>query len=384
MIGLITVYEINNFGSSLQAFALKSFIEEQGYEVFVINIQNNTKHFEINKLLKYIRFFFKILRYPIILKIYLDSQKRRRTYDLSDKAKMLFKQFTKEFLNEKIFTYHNLKKTSKQNKIKAFICGSDQIWSVTYYNLGPDNFLRFAPKFKRIAYAPSFGVSDIPEYHKAILKKYLKGLDYISVREQQGAKIIEELIDKKVQVVLDPSLLVTKEFWDKRAVSPYQEKPYILFYFLNEPSQMALEYSDKIINLLKYNIIIIPYCYECFKKYENVQQTDKTPYEFLGLIKNAAFVLTDSFHGVTFSINFNVPFFVFDRQYRLGFNESSRVSSILNILGLENRWIKTGIEISENTLKIDFNECNLKLESERFKSREFLISSLKSIEEKKK
>jgi hypothetical protein len=383
MIGLITVYEINNFGSSLQAFALKSFLEDLGYEVCVINIKDDKLFFKYNKIFKYFGFLIKIIKYPIVLRNFLNSKKNRRIYDLSDKAKMVFKQYTKDFLNEKIFNYHDLKKISRGDQMLALICGSDQIWSVSSYNLGNENFLRFAPKSKRIAYAPSFGVSEIPEYHKATLKKYLKGFDYISIREQQGAKIIECLINKKVPVVLDPSLLVTRNFWEERIITPNLNKSYIMCYFLNEPSQLAVEYLDNVSRILKHSIVIVPHLFECYKKYDCIQSLDKSPFEFLGLIKNAAFILTDSFHGATFSISFNKPFFVFDRQYKHGFNESSRVSSILNILELEYRWIRSKNTINENTLKIDYNACNMKLESERKKSGDFLTRSLKSIERKK-
>lgn len=380
MIGLVTVYKLNNYGSSLQAFALKSYLEAQGYDVFVIMRQDKSRIFIINKLYKYVKFFIKLFKYPMLFKKYADLKNIPRTIDLSNKAKLGFQQFTIDYLNEKIFNYYELKKMSKENHIRALICGSDQIWSVTSLDLNPVNFLRFAPKFKRIAYAPSFGVSEIPKYQIALLKKYLKGFDYISIREQQGAKIIKDLIDKNVQVVLDPCLLVAKEFWEQRAITLNINKPYILCYFLNEPSTLALDYLSKIKNLLKYEVFILPYYFECYKKLNSIHFIDIKPFEFIDLIKNTSFLLTDSFHGLAFAVSFNIPFFVFNRQYGHSFNESSRVSSILNIIGLEERFINSHKEITSKVLKIDYNHCNIKLEFERRKSADFLLSSLKSIE----
>ncbi len=195
----------------------------------------------------------------------------------------------------------------------AYICGSDQIWN-PYYKKGyndPGYFLNFVPKGKkRIAYAPSFGCDDIPLEAQKNLKYYLDQFDAVSVREQEGADIIEKYADMKVPVVADPTFLLTREEWKSIAKIPANTPDkYILCYrfMKNEEMTECMNYLSKTLHL---PIITLPLSRvalsDPYKK-----QFEAGPEEFIGLIQNATLICTDSFHATAFSLIMNKPFYTF-------------------------------------------------------------------------
>ena len=136
---------------------------------------------------------------------------------------------------------------------------------------------------------------------------------------------------------------------------------------------------------MKCAVFVLPYHYACYQGLPDVRSSDVTPFEFLDLVRNAEVVLTDSFHGVAFAVAFNVQFFVFDRQYAHSFKESSRIESILDVLGLKSRHVQSLARDSrDGALTIDYRECNAKLESERNESVSYLLSSLNCVQGKGK
>lgn len=191
----------------------------------------------------------------------------------------------------------------------------------------------------------------------------------ISVRETSAKLIIYDLIKKDVPVLLDPTLLLNKEEWIQALELKNNNKKYIFAYFLNEPSEVA----KNAINYLKNEKNLSVY-------YMNGKEKQKNnlyggPIEFLNYLLNAEYVLTDSFHGLAFSINFNKNFYVFDRSYLVD-NQSTRLKSLLEKVDLENRFITTNIEKIVNN-DINYNKVKKIIEEERKKSIEYLKDNLK-------
>jgi hypothetical protein len=263
----------------------------------------------------------------------------------------------------------------------AFVCGSDQIWAPTFFN--EKYFLSFVENpNKRIAYAPSIGLTKIDDpYVKMRMAEHLKGFVSLSVREEQGAEIIKRISGKKAQVVLDPTLLLTSEEWDKLA-SPSlgmidRNKPYILCYFLGTDKSNrshALEMSKKLGLPLK----VIP-VFQRDVRWGQKILTGIGPAEFLTLIKNAALVCTDSFHGTCFSILYQKPFLAYERfKSHDENNQNSRIHHILRLLGLDYRLVEDTNAPYDNPFECDYSDCNKRLEEKRTESVAFLSNAIKN------
>ena len=246
--------------------------------------------------------------------------------------------------------------------------GSDQVWNPEFRRLSEIDLLKFAEPEQRIAFSASFGINEIPKESKEKTKRELEKFKAISVREDRGKEIIEELTDRKdVQVLVDPTMLLTAEEWDKVAKKPEQLETdkYILNYFLGNLSEkrrkeierIAKDNNCKIINLLDKN--------------GPFYQTG--PSEFLYLEKNAFLICTDSFHSCVFAILYNRPFVVFDREDS-NKKMNSRLDTLLKKFELENRWYKDKIE--EEQLQVNYEETYKILEQERKKAKEFLKKAI--------
>lgn len=269
-----------------------------------------------------------------------------------------FEEFTDKNIDftQKVQTSRELIMLNKE--YDCFICGSDQIWN-------PENFngvyyLNFVnDKNKKISYAPSFGVSKIPVSMKEEIKHLVNKFNWLSVRENSGESILRELTNKKIEIVVDPTLLLSKTDWEQISEDPKVNNDYILCYFLGNSREYwkTVQYLHRITT---YKVIIIPIKYNSyFQKYEIRPST--SPKEFLGLIKNARLVLTDSFHGIIFSLIFKKDFFAFKRFVdRDKWSQNARVYSLLGMLNLENRLIdyNTIKAYKDNYFIDNYNEIN--------------------------
>lgn len=347
-IGIVTINDNNNYGNRLQNYAVQEVLKKQGFEAITIkNIPPlNTK----NKML--LRFGKYVLRNIIRKK---DKERLKR-----------FKEFNTniKFSNMYITPY-----TKISNKFDYFSTGSDQVWNPKFGRLSDVDLLSFAIPEQRISFSASFGISELPESAKKKAKRELEKFKSISVREDRGKEIVEELTERKdVQVLVDPTMLLTSEEWDKVANKPEQLKTdkYILNYFLGEMSEKRKKEIERIAKENNCEIINI------LDKNNPFYQTG--PCEFLYLEKNAFLICTDSFHSSVFAILYNRPFVVFDREDS-NVKMNSRLDTLLKKFKLENRWYKD--KITEEQLKVDYKEPYIILEEERKKAKEFLENAIK-------
>lgn len=257
-------------------------------------------------------------------------------------------------------------------KYDYFIAGSDQIWNPLFDFNSEREFLTFAKPNQRIAYAASIGLSDLSDNYKAIYNKRLNQFDKISMREVAGARIIEQINCKLPPVVLDPSMLLTKEKWNTIALESKIKpaKKYILFYsfgsipnaYMAQLNLYAKKIDSEIIDL---GILD-----------NGMVDTKVGPIEFVYLIQHAEFVFTNSFHGTAFSILFNKEFFVFEREITDGTGDmSSRLDTILGTFELESRRVKSA-EYLDFTQHIDYARVNSLLDIERERSYQFLKNAI--------
>ncbi|WP_079525405.1 polysaccharide pyruvyl transferase family protein [Solibacillus isronensis] len=374
-IGILTINDYNNYGNRLQNYASQEVLKSFGYSVETIVNTSNIKENEKNKLSKAVskisiiknksfNEFFMHLNKSVNLKI--KSTFYKRIYLGRLKA---FKGFTKSYIKETDFKiFEDNVPVDLANEYDYFITGSDQVWNPNFRKGSSIDFLTFAPKEKRIAYAPSFGISEIPADYVRNYKIWLSEMEHVSVREVAGAKIIKDLTGRDAAVLVDPTLMLTEEKWLSVSKIPTNKpKKYLLTYFLGgiskDKKKIILEIAKKndleIVNL---------------GQLSNQVAYQAGPGEFINYINSANVFLTDSFHGCVFSILFNTPFIVFDRDGKLP-SMNSRIDTLLSTFKLESRLAKN-IKTNEQIFEVDYSHVGPILEAERNKAMNYLKTAL--------
>lgn len=372
-VGLLTCY-MDNFGACLQAYALQRTIVKFGCDCEII------KYTPIKSLKEYNVF----IRAGLWLRNHIKSLSSD-SYKFENYRHGKFVRFRKEYLVFSKENYMNEEQLySKSLNYDAYVTGSDQIWNPNLYG-GKNNriyFLDFVPDGKkRIAYAPSIGVSTIPEDCAADMGNLLSKFDAVSVRESDGKRIIDGIIDCNCRVVLDPTLLLTKEEWSAFVGERIIKDEYILLYLFGDR-----EYTKDFINYAYektgLKIITIPFNKREYESdYYKIKRAG--PIEFVNLIKNAKLVITDSFHATAFSINLNVPFYSLLRNEKNEKNNmNSRIYSILDLCGLQDRIIADKTSFPKKIdYDIDFQKANVILADKRSVDYQFLRCALDSYDD---
>lgn len=382
-VGLCVCYDTKNYGSQLQVLATIEKVAELGYDYEIIRYR---KKFTIPFILQSIArlanpYFVRIKLNGIKKKIEISKHPEiQKQVSLRNRR---FNEFVEQYFKKLSTPYYGYKELVKGTKnYDGFLVGSDQLWLPS--NMGSKFYnLLFVPeKYPKIAYATSFGVSQIPWYQKKRTKKYLERFNRISTRELRGSEIIKELTGKDVEVVCDPTLLFNSSEWDE--MIPQKEvikEPYIFCYFLGtniEHRVVAEELSKK----TGLQIVLIPFLdnfVEEDQDFGNIRLFDIDTVDFVNLIRNAEYVLTDSFHGSVFSILYHKKFITFNRFAEGSKNSrNSRIDSLCKLLGLEER--RYNGDIYNSIVKeIDYDVVDMKLEALRFNSERYLRVALKEI-----
>ena len=339
-VAICTLYGNVNFGNKLQNYALQETLMKLGIEQ-VITFKSDdrriiTKIKEITKML---------------------NKKNRK-----------FIKFNKNInYAKKIIDYNNPK---IEEKIDAIIYGSDQIWNTQFEGKYRFFIGDLDIPIKKIAYAASFGTNSIDEEYVDKYKKSLGEFYKISVREIQGKKIIKNMINKDTEVVLDPTLLLSREEWQKieKKIPIKLPKRYVLNCFLGESTNEKLDFISKcakendceIINILDKN-----------DKY----YSETGPSEFLSLIDNSYAIFTDSFHATVFSIIFEKPFLSFQRTQKNLKSMNSRIDTLLHKFKLQNN-IYNSNKDNRRFMNIDYDNVKKILNKEKNKSLAYLKKSI--------
>lgn len=375
--GILTMHSVVNYGSRLQTLATYEFIRKEGYEPKVIDYRYPTEYH-----LKNSHNFTNNKRSGCKCKESLPHRIKTKLAKIilrPDKNKRL-KKFN-EFYNKHILLtrpYNSKEELSEDPPIfNVYVAGSDQIWNPFFIHHDTSFFLAWTPNgSKKISYASSVAVKHIPEEFIGNIKDNLSSFSAISVRE--NPEFLNHLLNKDVKQVLDPTFLLTKTEWTKY----FNKKPiirgkYILCYILSysyDPYPYIYEVINKVKKELGYKVIIIDGDLAKYFQGYNIY-VNGGPEEFLNLFYNAEFVITTSFHGTAFALNFERNFLsVIDNAS----NNDNRILNICRKFGLEDKCIvRKNDDASKIVLpEIDTDYLRNKLEEQRIDSIEYFRSSL--------
>lgn len=349
-IGIATIHKSSNFGGSLQAYALYKYLESQGHRVEIIDLlrpvherfiyDSNYRPYRSDRLSfkKRARCFVKKLL----------GYKDDRGY-ASEASKQRFTEFFKDIKYSK--EYRKIGYLYKDVPIyDTYITGSDQMWSPMHPFCIEPYFLTFAPKDKRkISYATSIGVTELTDREKADFKKWLASYDAISVREEQGKQLLESFIkDKNIEVVADPTFLLDIEEWKSLAVAPSIKENYILLFSLG-CNKRLVDFAIKMSKESGKKLVILKGPSLDANSPDYILDNNAGPKEFLGYFDNADHVITDSFHGSVFSMLMGAKNF---SSYIIPTSKTgSRITNLLNTVGLPTHLLPTELEKSYNELE---------------------------------
>lgn len=359
-VGIVTWHYYANFGSGLQAFALQSLISSMGYKVDIINYRNP----QFGKFIRWKSLIKRILHHTLGLiskKIY--DRTLQNTYD-----------YQKRYLHQTKCFYKPQKIAKFAKKYSSLVYGSDQIWAPNVFN--PIYMGAYIPEqVKKISYAASVGLNEIPNELVDVYFKYLTSYKSISVREQEGKDLLKTRCGINSVVVLDPTLMVDATVYRKmlKPVKGVNGK-FIFCYFLNKNHL----YREKVEEYArKHNLQIVGFSdNETDSKWMN-RLTDLGADQFLWLIDNAETIFTDSYHGSIFSLLFHKNFWTFLRFTENNpICQNSRIRQLQNNFGIESRVISSK-DVIDDAKFIDFEYFEKRLEELRLHSVTFLERALK-------
>ena len=370
-IGIITYHHYYNYGTMLQALALQEKVEQLGYQAELIDFKQD------NSLSRYEMLKLRIKRMPVYIK---ERKKYRALADSREKIKEkneLFEQFYKTYLHVGKKKYTTTQQLMENPPVyDGYVVGSDQTWNPFVANSPEAFFLPFVEnKSKKGSYGPSLAVKSLSDEKEKEYRKKLSNFSFLSCREQDGAQLLSRITQKEVKCVLDPTLLLSAKEWGKYCEFEIPKEPYILVYFLGEKSEHRRA-VEKIQKLTNWKIISLPAAYLEMEN-NDYKKVWGGPKEFLSLIRGAALICTDSFHGTMFSINFQRNFFSFCKSSDSEeSSENSRLYSALNIFGLSNRIIHNMDNLTAEDISIDYKNVIPILEEQRRDSIEYLENML--------
>lgn len=385
MVLIASCYYQENYGSKLQAYATQAFLDSIGVENYTINFSNINDYINNIKIKYYIKHIYKTDAFIAQFKRYIFKFNILKNHKLKENfkiRKLAMNSFSENNFNLTLpIEYGELNKLCYDMKANAVIVGSDQLWLPS--NIYADYYtLNFVPdNIKRISYATSFGVSSLDKAAKKSAKIFLNKFDSISVREKQGENIVYDLIGKSAKVVCDPTMFFKADEWcNILNIKPLVDDKYIFCYFLGDNlwhREWAVRLREitglKIVSLIhleKYN--------KYDKNYYDKALFDVAPNDFIGLIQNAEYICTDSFHGTVFSLLFHKKFYLFRRfKETHSASTNSRIDSLIKPLHLTDRIIcKTSAPEDKLNLKINYSEIDVSIENLRKESIAWLKNAL--------
>ncbi|MBO8432153.1 MAG: polysaccharide pyruvyl transferase family protein [Bacteroidetes bacterium] len=366
-IKIITCHDVYNYGASLQAYALQTYLIAEGYDVEIIDykpdyMRVHYKFWYVPRGSRYYTLAKKNIFFRFLLCCYF-APKRFATYG----RKRKFDTFTRQYLHltRRYNSYQEL--VSDPPAADVYIAGSDQIWNCALPNgKDPAYFLQFGDEdVRRISYAASFAIPEVPKEYHSQIQTWLSGFSAISVRELTGVSILKGLGFCGTSV-LDPVFLLPVDTWlsfISRKKNMGQAK-YVLVYDLSLSDSRLQAESHRLAAQHGLQIVSIDAARKCPYAQKNLKDAD--PFDFVRCIYDAEFVVTDSFHATALSLIFNKKFSVFYGQKNI-----SRLQDILHYLGVGDQ-----LNSKNPVYEIDWGKVNSKLSEFRLHSMDFLTKNL--------
>lgn len=356
-VAVITFHRALNYGAILQAFALENILAQIGVCAKIIDYR--CPHIEC---------VYRPFDVRHCKNLFSGIKKCIKSFELM-KKRHNFNEFTKKYLTvtEKCRTKKDLKKAT--SGFETIITGSDQVFNPDAVGGDFSYFLNFAdPDIKKIAYAASIGYGSFPQKYKSKCIEHLKSFESISVREKSVCKTVARLIDKPVENVLDPTLLLSSSKWINIAKKPHNlPDKYILVYMM-EGCKYTIEKARALAQDREFELVLInPTLKQRQTCRDFIMYTAASPEEFVGMLAKAEAVVTNSFHGIAFSLIFEKEFYAEASNAE----KSARIIDLLSLFGLSDRLLP-----NEKNKKIDWEKLNLQLLKEQNKSISWLKKSL--------
>lgn len=345
-IGIVTLYGLFNYGNRLQDLAIHTLLRDRGYFPESIIVRSKSLRTALRDAAR--------TSYSVLLPNQAKSRRHNR-----------FRSFDRNVTHRRYWSASQLRRAAM--RYGCFIAGSDQIWNPYDVNSKALYFLDFASRDQRIALAPSFGVDTIPSELVPEYTKWLSGFPVLSVREETGAALIRDLTGRRAQVLIDPTLVLDSHQWRSLADNSLRpDRSYLVTYFLGRMNESRTTLIEDFAN--KHNLLVVHLSNPDLPEFY-----EAGPAEFLDLIDNAACVFTDSFHGSAFSLLFDTPLVIFDREGS-GPDMSSRLSTFAETFALSDR-MHPHCDL-EHCMSVDYTEAHKVLEVKRREFHDYLDQEL--------
>lgn len=371
---IITITDYLNYGNRLQNFATQEILKSYGLDVeSIANFPEREKVNEFEFRSMRIKNAMRLSPLVFIRKLGEKFSERvnRNKFQKALKAKEnSFREYALRHTVETSYVVKNeIIPQGLADQYDYFVIGSDQIWNPHIRYGNSFDFARFAALNKRIALAPSFGISDIDANYQPNYRLWLSEIEHLSVREMAGAAIIKQLTGRNVPVLVDPTLLLNKDQWLQVAETNKHKpaKPYLVTYFIGKVSSKRQAILKKMAKDNDLELVQLA-------SLEDIKRYDANPGEFIDYIHSAQLVCTDSFHAIIFSMLMRKPFVVFDREGKSS-PMSSRIETLLSKFQFESRKYSELLKTND-LFRIEYSHVDAILETERTKVYEFLDSAL--------
>ena len=347
-IGIMTFPNMTSYGCTLQMYALYRAVEQAGAEAEIINYRN-----EYMKARRHTAAGRGKSRIKSALRITATKMLHLRQIATFRRFEQRLSQYPARVTSDK----GSLREVAK--RYDGVICGSDQVWNPLITDTDLSYFLDFCgPDTKRIAYAPSFGISEFSNEFTEMIRPELEKFRYLSVREDVGVRYVESLVNRKVDTVLDPTFLIPKQDWTALEEShPLAKGKYILCFPVRKSAELIrfgrelAEKKDATLIIVEGNLLT-----RLRNKDRRIQYAlDISPEEWLGLLHHAECVVTNSFHGAAFSIHYQKDFYLECSSAKA----NSRLEQLAAFCGLENRVIRDGCDGPDTHIDYDNVEARI-------------------------
>lgn len=362
-IGIVSLFNMKNvnFGNRLQALALNQYLRVNLKETDVESIcLNNWGAAKVTNMFQY-------LHEKLSRKFQLTSRKTNSGFSL-DKRLEKFNAFSQNNMNY-VDKEQPISQSVEEGNYDDVIVGSDIVWGQARGSVNRDLFLDFGSKSKvrKISYAASFGGAYIPPENKKFIIAQLNQFRAISVRESSAMRLLTQYGVSDVKYVMDPTLLLSRSQWEKYGSKPDVDQEaidhgFVFTYLLGEDSSTRHE-VERLANRQGLSIITIPYANGSYNEsddaYDAIKLTDVSPAEWIWLIENATYVVTDSFHGTAFSTIFEKRYVVVKRKSVVDINE--RMKDFLTNTSQIDRWLRLEDLDGFEQVKEDYTETNRQL-----------------------
>lgn len=371
-VGILTMHRVINYGSVLQAYATQRIVEKLGYKAIIIDYVYPNKY-HLKQKHNPIRLFLSAIYHTLF----------PTTNDYKTNKIIKFRKKYLHLSSDKYQSPDELK--IKEHPYDIYLVGSDQVWNPIHMKGDGSFLLNFISDYKpKISFSSSFAIKELPDRYINYYKRSLEKFDYISVRENNGKELIKKLIGKDISVTLDPTLMLEPTEWKclmDGKPNKYIDQKYILLYALNYAFDPAPYIYDLLFELqnktgLKiYSFTELPEIYND----KNIEYIiDSSPIEFLQAFECASYVVTSSFHGTAFAVNFGVPLYsvISDTS-----STDDRQACLLKALNITNCLIKKNSSIKMPE-EIIYERENVKKKLNKLRSQslnylsEALINSL--------